>query len=72
MPSMYSGIILPIIYLTIRDQEWPYKSKKNWVTVMIMWKGQPYNTKAKRAKYNLQRDIPNLKYFIFKGFKSCN
>jgi hypothetical protein len=32
-----------------------------------MWKGQPYNTKAKRAKYNLQKDIPNLKYFIFKG-----
>jgi hypothetical protein len=35
MLSMYSGIILPIIYETIRDQEWPYKSKKNWVTLMI-------------------------------------
>ncbi len=72
MPSMYSGVILPIIYETIRDQEWPYKSKKNLVRLMIMWKGQPFNTKAKRAKYNLQRDILNLKYCIFKGFKSCN
>jgi hypothetical protein len=35
MPSMYSGMILPIIYETIRDQELPYKSKKKWVTLMI-------------------------------------